>query len=114
MSGKPEEIFTARGMIIKNLKTITTNLDVSTFIWYLLEKVRNVEKLKVGVLELYMTCVCCRRNWTRGGRMLRVIEKGKKRLAKWSDITTLMKAKINSDMLVQRLLNSEQQILFQV
>ena len=35
IGGKPEEIFTARGMIIRNLKTIKTSLNVRTFLWYL-------------------------------------------------------------------------------
>ena len=88
-----------------------TTLDVRTFLWYLVDKVRGVDEFDIGVLQL-LACRICRRNWDKSGRVLRLVGKGRKRLQKWSSITTLMKAKLNSDMLVQRLLNSEQQILF--
>ena len=103
---KQGEKFTARGTIVKNLQTIQTTLDVRTFLWYLKEKVRSIEKVNMSIFQL-LACRICRRNWTRSGRVLRMIGKGKRRLNKWSDITTLMKAKINSDMLAQRLLTSE-------
>ena len=110
---KAGENLTARGMIIKNLQTIRTTLDVRTFLWYLLEKVQAVEKINTGIYQL-LACRCCMRSWTRSGRVIRLVSKGKKRLNKFSEITTLMKAKINTDMLSQRLLTNEQQILFQV
>ena len=83
-----------------------TNLDVKSFLWYLVEKIQGIEKLDISVFHLF-ACACCRRNWSRSGRVLRLVSKGEKRLKKWSDITTLLKAKLNSDMLIQRLLDSE-------
>jgi len=100
--GPLQENLTARGTIIKNLQTLQTNLDVKTFLWYLVEKIQGIERLDMSVFHLF-ACFCCRRNWNR----LRLINKGEKRFKKWSDITTLLKAKLNSDMLVQRLLDSE-------
>ena len=105
--GAPSEQLTARGTIIHNLKTIQTKLDVKTFLWYLVDKVSNTEKMHMSVYHLYTTFKVCQRTWSRSGRVSRIIGKSKRRFTKWSSIITLMKAKINSDMLVQRLLNSE-------
>ena len=102
----PGENLTARGTIIRNLQTLKTAMDVRTFLWYLVEKVQSADTSKIGLLQL-LACKFCRRNWDRSGRVLRLVGKGKKRLQNWSEITTLMKAKINSDLLAQRLLNSE-------
>lgn len=62
----------------------------------------------------FFTARCCRNAWTKNGRILRMIGNGRKRLRQFSDITTLIKTKINSDMLAQRLLDKEQQMLFKV
>ena len=101
-----QEKYTARGTIIHNLKTITGHIHVRKYLWYLTEKIQAVRRLNANVLEV-LACGPCRYN-----RIQRLVSKGKRRVQKWSDITTLMKSKINTDMLVQRLFNSHQQILF--
>ena len=82
-------------------------MDVRTFLWYLTEKVRGIEKLRLGNFQM-LRCRFCYRKSEKGLRVLKLVDKAKSRIERWSDIRTLMKAKLNSDMLIQRLLNSEQ------
>ena len=84
-----------------------------TFTWYLIEKIKALDKLDASVLQFF-TWRCCRNRWTKNGRVNRLVGNGRERLRQWSDITTLMKVKVNSDMLVQRILDREQQTLFKV
>ena len=81
------------------MQTIETTLDVRTFLWYLSEKVQAIDKFRLTIYQM-LACKICRRNWDRKGRVLRIVGKARKRFTKWSDITTLMKAKNNTDMLI--------------